>query len=69
MTANFRLPPPLIYGHLSSDLIWVRFWPLGLGFTVKRTRPLFSERNGRGRKYYRLPLGWRLGFFGRREGM
>jgi len=64
MTANFRLPPPLIYGHLSSDVIWVRFWPLGWGFTIKRTRPLFSERHS-----IPLAFGWRLGFFGRREGL
>jgi hypothetical protein len=45
--------------YFSKNLMWVRF-SFG-GFSIKRTPPLFSERN-RYRKTYPLIFGWRLEF-------
>jgi hypothetical protein len=49
----------LPYGYISRNLVWCRLWSNGYGLCVKRTPPLFSERNGY-RRTYRLGFGWRL---------
>lgn len=46
--------------YFSKDLIWWRPFG-GRGICIKRTKPLFSERNGYS-KTYRLGFGWRLAF-------
>jgi hypothetical protein len=43
--------------YFSKNLLWVRFY-FG-GFSIKRTPPLFSERN-KYRKTYPLIFGWRF---------
>lgn len=48
-----------LYGHLSRDVIWVRWRPSLNGFALKRTEPLFSERTGKA-PTLRLPFGWRI---------
>lgn len=47
------------YGFLSKDLYWVRVRGIGYGLSLKRTPPLFSERNGYV-KTLPLPFGWRV---------
>jgi len=53
---NFNLK--LIYGHLSTQASWVRYWR-GKGIVLTRQRPLFSERMGY-TKSKKLPFGWRI---------
>ena len=43
----------------TKDVFWYRFPILNIGFAVKRTPMLFSERVGK-KKYLPLPGGWRL---------
>lgn len=55
---RMRFRTPHLYGLIEPDLIWVRAHPWSIGLTIKRTKPLFSERNGY-TKSHRLPFGWR----------
>ena len=50
-----------IYGHISSDLVWVRVGFFHSGFSIKKTPKLFSERYGY-IKSISLPKGWRIVF-------
>jgi len=43
--------------YIGRDIHWFRF--RCIGFSIKRTPLVFSERNGY-TKYWRLPFGWRL---------
>lgn len=54
---NFDIWP--FYGLLSHNLYWVRVRGIGHGLAIKRTSPLFSERNGYV-KSLPLPFGWRV---------
>jgi hypothetical protein len=50
--------------YISKDLMWFRLWSSGPGVSIKRTRPLFSERSGH-TPVYPLGFGWRLVFLKR----
>jgi len=51
----------IVYGLISSNLVWIRVAGLGYGLAIKKTPMLFSERNGLV-KHLPLPFGWRAVF-------
>lgn len=57
---SFRLKKKtIIAAYLGKTCFWFRL--LGVGFQIKNTPMLFSEREG-GTKTYRLLFGWRFRF-------
>lgn len=49
----------IVYGLISSNLVWIRVAGLNYGLAIKKTEMIFSERIGHA-KYLSLPFGWRI---------
>jgi hypothetical protein len=50
----------LIHGWVSNGCLWIRLGPkTGIGFSVGKETPLFSERYGF-RRYIQLPFGYKI---------